>query len=80
VFPFTISGSGTLEARLTWSSGVNDLDLFLYRGATLIAQSIDVRNEELVSADVSAGAYQLRVSYYSGSTVQGFTLRVTRPR
>jgi hypothetical protein len=80
VFAFTVNGSGALEALLTWSGGVNDLDLYLYRGTTLIARSIGVRNEEMVSAGVSPGAYQLRVAYYSGSTIQGFTLRVTRPR
>jgi hypothetical protein len=79
-FSIPIHHAGTLEAVLSWNSGVNDLDLELYRGTTELASSNGVsRNEERISSQVSQGMYQIRVIYYNGSTVQDFQLRVRRP-
>jgi len=80
-FTFGVHHNGTAEAVLAWSAGVNDLDLELWRGTTRLASSAGVsRTEERVSSAVTAGSsYQWRVVYYSGSTVQGFTLTVRRP-
>lgn len=76
---FTVTRSGTAVGRLTWSNRQNDLDLELWRGSTRVASSDGVTTEENVSAAVSAGSYEWRVVYYSGSTVQAYTLAVTRP-
>ena len=80
-FSFGTHHSGTAEAVLSWNTGVNDLDLELWSGNTRIASSTGVsRNEERVSSTVGPlGSYQWRVVYFSGSTVQAFTLRVRRP-
>lgn len=80
IFNLPIHHAGTLEATLSWGSGVNDLDLELYRGTTELASSNGVsRNEERVTSGVGPGMYQIRVIYYSGSTVQDFQVRVRRP-
>lgn len=80
-FSFGVHHDGVAEAVLSWGSGINDLDLELWRGSTQLARSIGVsRNEERVSANVQAGGtYQWRVVYWSGSTVQSFSLQVRRP-
>jgi hypothetical protein len=79
-FNIPIHHTGTLEATLSWNSGVNDLDLELYRGSTELASSNGVsRNEERITSGVSQGMYQIRVIYYNGSTVQDFQVRVRRP-
>jgi hypothetical protein len=79
-FNLPIHHAGTLEATLSWNTGVNDLDLELYRGSTELASSNGVsRNEERITSGVSQGLYQIRVIYYSGSTVQDFQVRVRRP-
>jgi hypothetical protein len=79
-FTFTPANSGSLEAVLDWS-GSADLDLTLWRGSTLLAEAKSAtRRPEIVSSAVSGGvSYSLVVTYYSGSTITNFTLRVTRP-
>lgn len=73
--------SGTLSARLTWDNRNNDLDLEVWNGTNRLASSNDVGGtEEFISTNVSSGnSYTLRVIYYSGSTVQPFSVAVTRP-
>lgn len=80
-FTVSVHHGGTLEARLQWGNRSNDLDLELWSGTNQLADSHRVgTTEEFISSGVSAGStYQLRVIYYSGSTVQPFTLRVSRP-
>jgi hypothetical protein len=79
-FNLPITNSGRLEARLQWDGGTNDLDLYVFRGTTRLADSnIASRNEEFVSVDVSGGPIELRVVYYRGSTVQPFRVVVRRP-
>lgn len=80
-FSFGVHHTDTAEAVLSWAGGTNDLDLELWRGTTRLASSLSAsRNEERVSSSVVAGnSYQWRVVYYSGSTVQSFTLTVRRP-
>ena len=76
---FSVSASGTVEGRLTWSNVGNDLDLELWRGSTKIASSDGVTTTESVSASVTAGSYEWRVVYYSGTSSQSYSLAVTRP-
>lgn len=79
-FNIPVHHTGTLEATLSWNSGVNDLDLELYRGSTELASSNGVsRTEERITSGVAQGMYQIRVIYYNGSTVQDFQVRVRRP-
>ncbi len=78
VYPFHISASGVLQARLTWPEDV-DLDLALFRGGILIVNSMGVTNTENLSSTVSPGDYELHVTYYGGSVIANFTLAVTRP-
>lgn len=73
-----------LEAVLTWTpsgSSAADLDLSLWRGTTVIARSTSVTQPESVSSAVSSlsGPYSLHVTYYSGSSIANYTLRVTHP-
>lgn len=81
-FDFVLQNSGTLAANLQWTPGSGaDLDLSIWRGTTLIARSASATRDETVSSAVTGGGtrYSLRVTYYSGSQVANFTLRVTRP-
>ena len=75
---FSVGASGTIEGRLAWS-GDNDLDLELWRGSTKVASSDGVTTTETVSTSVTAGSYEWRVVYYSGSSSQSYSLAVTRP-
>ena len=69
--------SGTLTASLTWRGGNSDLDLYLFRGDDRLASSVGVGAEEEIRSRVSEGmTYQLVVSYYRGSRVEDFMLRV----
>jgi hypothetical protein len=78
VYGFRLTSAGALFATLS-SAESADLDLSLFRGSQLIASSRGVRNSEAVSANLSPSDYELRVTYYSGSTIANFTLTVTRP-
>jgi hypothetical protein len=71
---------GTLEARLTWTAST-DLDLELWRNGTRIASSNGVGSRlEMISSAISARtSYELRVIYYSGSSITNFSLQLTHP-
>lgn len=78
-FNLPITNSGRLEVRLQWDGGVNDLDLYVFQGGRLLVDSNNAsRNEEFISTDVN-GPVEVRVVYYSGSTVQPFRLLIRRP-
>jgi hypothetical protein len=73
-----IHNSGNLAAELDWA-GSGDLDLTLWRGTTLIAESRKASGRENISSFLSGGSsYQLKITYYSGAVIAPYTLRVTR--
>ena len=74
-----IHNPGTITARLDWSGGSADLDLTLWRDGNLIASSRGVNSSENISSAAQQGSYELRVTYYSGSNVVQYNVRVTRP-
>lgn len=76
-----IHNPGTLEATLEWENPTTDLDLTLWRGTTLLADSRDEFSlREVVSSSIVTGAtYELRVTYYAGSVITPYKLRVTHP-
>jgi len=75
-----IHNAGVISARLDWSGGSADLDLTLWRDSTLIASSRGVNSSESVSSSAQpGGSYELRVTYYSGSNVVQYNVRVSRP-
>ena len=76
---FTVTASGAVDARLTWSTASTDLDLELWQGGAKIASSDGMTAQETMTATVTPGAYEWRVVYYDGSAAQPYTLAVTRP-
>lgn len=76
-----VHNSGVIDATLTWSGGA-DLDLSLWRGTTLLASSRTASaSTEHVSASASGGSnYELHVTYYDGSVIANYTLKVTHPK
>ncbi len=81
ILTLDIHNPGTLEATLEWENPTTDLDLTLWRGTTLLAESRDEFSlKELVSSAIVAGAtYELRVTYYAGSVITPYKLTVTHP-
>ena len=81
ILTLDIHNPGTLEATLEWEIPATDLDLTLWRGNTLLADSRDEFSlRELVSSSIVSGAtYELRVTYYAGSVITPYKLRVTHP-
>lgn len=80
-FALNMHHAGSITARLTWSNRDNDLDLEIWDGTTRIVDSAAASGtEEFVSTAISgARSFQLRVVYFSGSTIQPFQVAVTRP-
>lgn len=79
-FTLPITHSGRVEATLQWDGGANDLDIYVFQGGRRLAAGQGAtRNEERVSTDVGGSPVELRVVYYSGSTVQPFRIVVRRP-
>lgn len=80
-FNIGVHHDGQLDAELRWSNRDNDLDLDLYQDGTRIATSGGVvTTQERITTTVRAGlAYQLRVYYWRGATIEHFTLTVRRP-
>lgn len=75
-----IHHSGALRADLDWFGGAADLDLSLWNGSSLIAASRTATQSEMVSSNVSGGnSYQLKITYYTGSAIVTYRLRVSRP-
>lgn len=76
-----IHNPGTLSASLDWDVSSSDLDLTLWRGSTLIAESklANGRHEAVSSSIPSGASYELRVTYYGGSVITPFRLTVTHP-
>lgn len=76
---FTVHHDGMIAASVTWSGGA-DIDLQLWRGFVLLEQSAGSDPIEQVSAAATAGeSYELRVVYFSGTTVTNYSLVVSRP-
>jgi hypothetical protein len=80
IISFTPTASGLIDALLAWSSAGTDIDLFLYRDNSRIASSFASSGfHERVFEAIEAGrAYELRIVYFSGSTVQNYTLALSR--
>lgn len=76
-----IHNDGPISATLTWEPSSTDLDLTLWRGTALIASSRTASGRtETVSANATGGAnFELHVTYYQGSVITTFQLRVTNP-
>lgn len=76
-----VHNSGTIDGQLEWTGGCNDLDLSLWSigGSRPIASSDGVTGREHVSANVSGGGYEFRITYYDGCTIANYTLIVQRP-
>lgn len=75
-----IHNPGLVEIDMEFTGGSNDLDLSLWANGSLLVRSTGVTGRERVSTNVSGGAsYEVRVTYYEGSTVSNYTLRVRRP-
>jgi hypothetical protein len=81
ILTLDIHNPGTLEATLAWENPTTDLDLTLWRGTTLLADSRDEFSlKEVVSSSIVTGAtYELRVTYYAGSVITPYTLVVKHP-
>jgi matrixin len=79
VIPFTVSGSGTLSASMSWAESP-DIDLSLWKGSTFVNGSRGTTNGESFSAAVTPGAYEYHVTYYEGPGTANYTIRVTRPQ
>jgi hypothetical protein len=81
ILTLDIHNPGTLEATLEWENPSSDLDLALWRGTTLLADSQGefVLEETVSSSIVTAATYELHVIYYAGSVITPYKLRVTHP-
>ena len=81
ILTLEIHNPGTLEATLEWENPTTDLDLTLWRGTTLLADSRDEFSlKEVVSSSIVTGAtYELHVTYYAGSVITPYKLIVTHP-
>ena len=66
---------------MEFTGGSNDLDISLWSDDRLLVSSRGVTGRERISTNVSGGGtgYEIRVTYYEGSTVSNYTLRVRRP-
>lgn len=78
----TVSGSGNIDARLTWGTRRTNLDLYLYDPTgVLVASSrnstLNNLQEQLATFVMSPGIYSLRVVSVSGKT--NYSLTVTHP-
>jgi hypothetical protein len=78
IISLPIHHSGILEATMGWA-GSADLDLTLFRGSSIIVSSRGVGSTERISTNVIAGLYELRITYYQGSMIATYNLRVNRP-
>ncbi|MDW8103350.1 MAG: PPC domain-containing protein, partial [Anaerolineae bacterium] len=66
-YSFTVSNGGLIEAT-AWSNNIGDIDLYLYRGATLIAASTTPAAWERVRVKRPAdGTYRVCVDNWSGT-------------
>jgi hypothetical protein len=84
VITLHVHNPGNLVATLDWSpsGSAADLDLSLFRAGTTtaIVRSTGVTSQETVSTSLTAGFdYELHVTYYAGSSITAYTLRVTHP-
>jgi hypothetical protein len=81
ILTLDIHNTGTLEATLEWENPTSDLDLTLWRGTTLLADSRGefVLKETVSSSIVTGATYELHVTYYAGSVITPYKLRVTHP-
>jgi archaellum component FlaG (FlaF/FlaG flagellin family) len=75
-----VHNGGALSATLSWTGGSADLDLSLWNGSSAIATSLGVNSTERISSNVNAGGtYVFHVTYYGGSNIVNYNLKVTRP-
>jgi hypothetical protein len=81
ILTLDIHNPGTLEATLEWETPSTDLDLTLWRGTTLLANSRGefVLKETVSSSIVTGATYELHVTYYTGSVITPYKLTVKHP-
>lgn len=77
---FTASAAGPINISVDWNNAGANLNVFLYSGATVVAQSLSTtaKPETLTYNGVAPGTYKLGVKALSGG-VSSFTATITTP-